>query len=786
MQLKIIRFLCSALIMFYSSEAFAQQQFHILGTVTDEFSHPLAGATVLLVDAGRGTSTDRRGGFEIHELLPGKYLIKVSFLGYQSHYDTIMLSRNINIDIKLLPEPTVLSELVVTEALVADRKASSSLPVDVVSRDFLIANSSGSLMQTLGRLPGISSMDIGSGNSKPVIRGMGFNRVVVAENGIKHEAQEWGADHGLEIDPFFVDYVELVKGPASLMYGANAIGGVVELKNNGTPAESAVGGSVLSRLQTHNDLFGMAARFYKRFERVVLRANFGFSDYADYQVPTDSISYMTYNIRLKDRRLRNTAGRERTAGVTLGYLHDNFSSHLRLSNHFNKNGFFANAHGLEIRNSFIDYDASHRDIDLPMQQVNHFKAIHNTLLMIRDYRLNIDLGYQHNYRQEFAEAVAHGYMPAPPDSLERLYDKNTFTASVKLSAPRHGLHQLTAGANADFQDNTIGGWGFLMPEFKSATAGVYAIDHMRFSERWSATAGMRYDAGVISTSSWFDWFETPQADGSTIKLQRANALTRNFANLSWGAGVISKEDAFTWKLNVGKSFRMPTAKELASNGINYHMYRFEKGDSTIKAEESYQLDVGVLLQKSNWTMEFTPFFNYFPNFIYLNPSAMYVDAQQMYFYSQSQVFRAGAELMIHYDISKELSVGLDADFIHSVQLSGSKRGYTLPFSPPLSSNIEMIYSPDLGTKFKDSHVGLLLNVVASQYNIVPSEKPTPGYMLLHLKAGTGFSFRNLAMKVNLKMNNVFNTRYYDHTSFYRLIEVPGFGRSFIASLEISI
>lgn len=786
MQLKFSAFMLLALVVFVSSEVYAQPRYQITGTVSDEFSHPLNGATVLLMNADRGTSTDRRGSFGFHGLISGRYVLRVSFLGYQSFEDTVELNRNLHLEIKLSTKPTILRELLVTEAVVAERKAASSLPIEIVSRNFLIENSTGSLMQALSRLPGVSSMDIGAGQSKPVIRGLGFNRVVVAENGIKHEAQEWGSDHGLEIDPFFVDYVELIKGPASLMYGANAIGGVVDLRNNGTPARNSAGGSLLTRLQSHNDLAGISARFYKRFERIMLRANFGFSEYADYKIPSDSITYMTYNIRLKDNRLRNTAGRDQTSGITIVYLHDNFTSHLRLTNHFAESGFFANAHGLEIRNSFIDYDASNRDIDLPMQRVNHFKAIHNTLWMIQDYRLNIDLGFQHNLRQEFSEAVAHGFMPAPPDSLERLYDKSTYTANLKFSMPKHGFHQFTIGANAEHQDNSIGGWGFLMPEFKSTSAGVYVIDKMRFSERLTATAGLRYDAGVITTSSWYDWFKTPQSGGNQINIKRATALSRNFRNLSWGAGFVSQNDEFTWKLNLGNSFRMPTAKELASNGINYHMYRFEKGDSTIKAEESYQLDLGLHIQKGKWSMEFTPFVNYFPNFIFLNPTAMFVDAQQMYFYSQSQVFRVGTELMMKYAINNEFSVAFDADVVHSRQLSGSKKGFTLPFSPPVTSNFELKYSPQFGDRLKNQHLALLLTKVAPQNSIVPPEKPTPGYMLLHLRSGAELYLKNIKMKVNLSINNLLNKRYYDHTSFYRLIEVPGFGRSVIAGIEISI
>jgi iron complex outermembrane receptor protein len=355
-----------------------------------------------------------------------------------------------------------------------------------------------------------------------------------------------------------------------------------------------------------------------------MKVNGSYSDYSDYRIPADSITYMTYNIKLKNNRLRNTAGRDRSGNITLGYLNDVFSTHLSVSDNFSKSGFFANAHGLEIRNSQIDYDASVRDIDLPSQQVNHFKILSNSTFMIKDYKLNIDLGFQKNYRQEFSERVAHGYMPLPPDSLERLYRKNTYTANLKLETPKHSIHQLTFGTNADYQKNTSDGWGFMLPNFSTANAGVFVYDNIKLSEKWLLNAGIRYDAGFLQTEAYYDWYKTPQTDGSTINVQRASALRRAYGDLSWGTGLSRKTKISTLKINVGKSFRTPTAKETASNGINYHMYRFEKGDSTLRAEESYQLDFAYEFTKNKWQISISPFVNYFPNYIYLNTTDLFL------------------------------------------------------------------------------------------------------------------------------------------------------------------
>jgi iron complex outermembrane receptor protein len=214
------------------------------------------------------------------------------------------------------------------------------------------------------------------------------------------------------------------------------------------------------------------------------------------------------------------------------------------------------------------------------------------------------------------------------------------------------------------------------------------------------------------------------------------------------------------------------------------MYRFEKGDTTLRAEESYQLDFGIILKKGKWYAEFSPFVNYFPNYIYLNPTSEYYEAQQIYYYSQSEVFRSGGELALNYNLTKELNLAADAEYIYSVQLSGDKQGYTLPFSPPLTSNLGLKYSPVTKGFFMNPSLDINLKLVADQDNIVPPEKKTAGYALVNIGASATLQAGKQPFELNIQLNNALNTKYYDHTSFYRLIEVPGQGRNLVVTLEI--
>ncbi len=258
-----------------------------------------------------------------------------------------------------------------------ERQMRSSLNTIAVGRNFITENFGGSLMQTLARLPGVKAMNVGSGESKPVIRGLGFNRIVVAENGIKHEGQQWGDDHGLEADQFSTETVEGVKGPAALVYGADAIGGVLDLRSDAVP-EKRFGGSVNVFARSNNESAGTHVGIGGRNGKFWYKANATLIDYADYKIPADSIQYYSYYIKLNDRRRRNTAGGEYDGNIMRGYIGGRLRSYVRVSDINMKSGFFANAHGLEVLMSDIDYDRSRRDIDLPYHTVNHFSVSNHT------------------------------------------------------------------------------------------------------------------------------------------------------------------------------------------------------------------------------------------------------------------------------------------------------------------------------------------------------------------------------------------------------------------------
>ena len=642
-----------------------------------------------------------------------------------------------------------------------------------VSHDYLQQHFSGSLMQTLEGIPGVKAMAIGSGQSKPTIRGLGYNRMVVSEDGIKHEGQQWGDDHGLEIDQFAVDRAEVIKGPAALLYGSDAIGGVLNLYTNHVPTEP-LSGSVQLFGRSNNEQIGLTAKLGGRHGSWFYKLGATLIDYADYRVPTDSIQYYSYWIRLKDRRLRNTAGCERDGSVMVGYAGYRFHTDLRISNSYSKSGFFANAHGLEVRLSDIDYDSSRRDVDLPRQWVNHLKVLSHTSWQGESTRWEANMAWQNNLREELSEPVSHGYMPRPDGSLERRFVKNTLTANLGLTLALGQSNELSAGLNGEYQHNRRGGWGFIIPDFETSSFGVYAMDRYTVNERLKLNAGVRMDHAHTSISSYHDWYKTPTSGGDSLYKERSADVDRHFTSLTWSAGANYAVGHWVMKANVGKSFRVPIPKELGADGVNYHIFRYERGNDRLDPEESYQVDLGVHWDNDVICVQVDPYLNYFPNYIYLNPTAQYVEGLQLYHYTQAQVLRWGVEAQATWLIDSHWEAEVKGEYLHAEQRTGDKKGYTLPFSTP--------WSVDAGVKYSfqwlgDTFVGLNTHIVGAQHEIVPPEKPTDGHWTLNISAGKQMPLKRAKLNIALHADNLLNRRYYDHTSYYRLIDVPEPGRN---------
>ncbi len=799
----MVQLVCSLLLFtgaLVPYDAWSQRTYSLRGEVYDDAMFPLTGAIVNLSPGDHMATTNGEGRFLLQGLAPGWYVVQVHYSGFHPSGDSIKIhTGEVFHRVELKRKVLRLDDVVVYGDPPDLLQRETPLTMEVVSGVELRQQMGGSLMQSLSRVPGVESMDIGSGHSKPVIRGLGFNRVLVAEHGLRHQGQQWGADHGLEVDQYAVDRVEVIKGPASLMYGSDALGGVVLVDHHVVPPRDMMGGEVNLFAASNNRLAATSVILYARRNQFHSSLRVSLSGFGDYRVPTTHVDIYSYKVPLQEGRLRNTAGQEQSIHWSGGFEKGRVRNRTFFSYVHSKGGFFAHAHGLEPRS--VDtalHDLSFRDILLPFHQVAHTKVINHTIVSGNRSTVVFKTGYQHNRREEHSAYTQHGFMPALfpdtthyPATLERAFNLDHLSMVLRVTRAFSKGVVMHGGVSSEYQQNRIDGRSFIIPDYSQWQSGVFLYGKKHLSNRQVLHIGVRYDHSRLHTEEHFDWFRSPVPVGSDTvykHLLRSSAAEHLFHNLTWSAGYNLNMEDLSFRVNLGKGFRTPMAHELASHGVNYHQFSYQIGDPNINPEVSWQLDMGLSWQHAKATISFSPFVNNFTNYIYLNPTwefdRLYGNGQQVYRYAESEVFRWGGEIFAQVAVNQWLTAGAMIEYVWSEQLSGEKTGYPLPFSPPLTSRWNLKATGSSIKSIKTPWIQADVQWVASQHRIVPPEWETPGYALLNLSAGATLGFANLSPVITLSVNNLFNSKYYRHTSYYRLINLPEPGRNVLLTLSV--
>ncbi|MDR3189199.1 MAG: TonB-dependent receptor [Prevotellaceae bacterium] len=674
-----------------------------------------------------------------------------------------------------------LDAVAVVGSAAAARQRLQTLELLHAQKGYVLENRSGSLMNALEKLPGVSAFQVGQGLSKPFIRGLGFNRLVVAENGVKQQGQQWGADHGLEIDQHGVEQVEILKGPASLQYGSEAIAGVIIISSHAWRERDGLTGSALLNGDSNNRMLGGAGDIcYQKNNRFV-EARASYRNFESYRIPAAEFTYLGYTYPLHHGVLKNTAGREADALLQAGFRTGSYEASALLSNVHTKAGFFAGASGLPFLIN-MDDDGRYRQINLPYHDVNHLKAVLNqTLRLDRQNKLSLDLGYQHNLRQEYSPPHTHGLAGViPQGNLELEMRLQTVSLNAAWESRSMAGSTLRAGVNAELQHNRVGGYMFMLPEFEQLTLGAFAINRLRLSGALTATAGLRYDCGGVNIHRYegvAGYFAVPE-------------LRKRGGSVSFMAGIACEpHPAWNVKVNAGKSFRLPNVNEYASNGISHHLLRYELGDSALQAETSYQLDVHADFKRrwseafvSRLTASVSAFGSYFPSFIFLNPTGRYSplpEAGQIYGYVQSQALRAGGEAAVAVDVAQIFSLTAAAEYVRAVDMES---GFPIAFTPPLSAVGEVSMRWGKLLRFADNRVAVAYRYAAAQRRVARNELQTPASHLFDASLTLGAP----RIRLMLQVQNLLNTTYYKHLSFYRRLNLPEAGRNFLLSVQIPI
>ena len=572
----------------------------------------------------------------------------------------------------------LLPDVVVTESYQQRQAKKSALAVDVVDQDFLRKHFTGNFMQAMENIPGVQTMDIGSGFSKPMIRGMGFNRIAVLENGIKQEGQQWGADHGLELDAFNIGTVNVLKGPSSLLYGSDAMGGVIDITSPPVPSVDMLFGDVTLLGKSVNGTLG--GSFMLGIKKSFWYAQVRYSEqhFGDYRIPTDTIVYLTQKMPVYGRKLKNTAGIERNIGFFAQYQRQRYKANYSVSNVYQKTGFFPGAHGIPDV-SRVEDDGDSRNMELPSSKVNHLKVTTLQQYAWEKLVLSGDFGFQNNHREEWSVFHTHyGSQPVPekdPDK-ELAFNLNTLSASVKVRFIGSSSWEHALGWDGQHQRNDISGYSFLLPEYYRSTTGLLWLTTYKPNNVISVSGGMRYDYGYIHISSHedaylADYLRKQGYDEEQVEHYKWNshAVKKKFGDYSFSLGLVwTPSGRHMVKANVGRSFRLPGANELAANGVHHGTFRHEQGDTNLKSEQGWQMDASYNLRYNGFSISVSPFVSWFSNYIFLRPTgewSVLPHAGQIYRYTGAEALFAGTEATIDIHFLRSFNYRISGEYVYT-------------------------------------------------------------------------------------------------------------------------
>lgn len=683
----------------------------------------------------------------------------------------------------------LLPDVVVTESYQQRQAKKSALAVDVVDQDFLRKHFTGNFMQAMENIPGVQAMDIGSGFSKPMIRGMGFNRIAVLENGIKQEGQQWGADHGLELDAFNIGTVNVLKGPSSLLYGSDAMGGVIDITSPPVPSVDMLFGDVTLLGKSVNGTLG--GSFMLGIKKSFWYAQVRYSEqhFGDYRIPTDTIVYLTQKMPVYGRKLKNTAGIERNIGFFAQYQRQRYKANYSVSNVYQKTGFFPGAHGIPDA-SRVEDDGDSRNMELPYSKVNHLKVTTLQQYAWEKLVLSGDFGFQNNHREEWSVFHTHyGSQPVPekdPDK-ELAFNLNTLSASVKVRFIGSSSWEHALGWDGQHQRNDISGYSFLLPEYYRSTTGLLWLTTYKPNNVISVSGGMRYDYGYIHISSHedaylADYLRKQGYDEEQVEHYKWNshAVKKKFGDYSFSLGLVwTPSERHMVKANVGRSFRLPGANELAANGVHHGTFRHEQGDANLKSEQGWQMDASYNLRYNGFSISVSPFVSWFSNYIFLRPTgewSVLPHAGQIYRYTGAEVLFAGTEATIDIHFLRSFNYRISGEYVYTYSCD---EHIPLSFSPPFSMRNTLTWQRKQVMLYAE------WQSIARQNRVDRNEDRTPGANLFHLGGSLNIPIRgNQAIEITLTARNIFNTRYYNHLSFYRKVEIPEPGHNFQLLIKI--
>lgn len=744
------------------------------GIITDKSTgEVIPGATLYIPDLKTGAVSGLDGKYKIENLPQTKILLQVSFSGYKMIIETIDLSTTSTKDFALELSAKEINEVIITGSSQSGERNRTSTPISIVSKTQLLQNSSSNIIDAMAKQPGISQITTGAGISKPVIRGLGYNRVVIVNDGIRQEGQQWGDEHGIEIDEFSVNKIEILKGPASLSYGSDAIAGVINMITAPTLPEGKINANVLGNYQSNNGLIAYSANFTGNIKGFIWDVRYSNKKAHAYQNKYDGY---VYNSGLKENAVGGIIGLNKSWGYS--HLHFNMyeltagiveGDRDSATGKFNKPIKFNNSTaGTTIAD---DRDFCLYDIGVPYQKIKHYKTVLNNNFVVGQGSIKATIGFQQNHRQEFGDVIN-------PKEYGLYFLLNTINYDLRYVFPEKKKLNTSVGINGMQQTSQNKGKEFLVPEYDLFDIGGFAIAKKSYN-KLDLSAGIRYDnRKQNSTDLYLDSLGVKTDVTDSASYHKFTKFNSTFSGISASLGATYQfSESVYAKLNIAKGYRAPNISEIGANGEHEGTGRFEIGNPNLKAESSLQYDIAFGLNTEHITTEIDLFYNTIANFIFLQKLNSYTGNDSITQGANTFEFVQGNAILL----GGEISIDIHPHPIHWLHFENSFSFVqaSQKNQPDSLKHLPMIPAPKLISELKadikkigkfisNAYISLELENYFEQnkfHSAFGTETKTPGYSLINVGLGGDIVRKTKTIcSIYISANNITDVAYQNHLS----------------------
>jgi iron complex outermembrane receptor protein len=744
----------------------------LMGKITNSKGEAITGATIYLPEMKTGAISDTEGNYRLENLPNRAVLIQINAIGFKMIAENIDLKNTVKKDFVLTESVIEVNEVVVTGQSGATQMVKMPTPMSIVTQKELLQQTSTNIIDAISSQPGISQITTGSGISKPVIRGLGYNRVIVINDGIRQEGQQWGDEHGIEIDENEVNRVEILKGPASLMYGSDAMAGVISFFSAPILSQGKIQLNAMANYQTNNGLMAYSVNFAGHKKAFVWDLRYSNKQAHAYQNKYDGY---VYNSGFSEHDAFGLVG----ISDWWGYSHLTLSSYQltpcivegtrdSITGKFTKPVVLDGAEGESVatNSDFISYKYL-----MPYQQVTHYKAVWNNNILIGDGSLKATIGYQQNRRQEFADILM-------PDSYGLYFQLHTVNYDIHYLLPEKNGYEFSVGLNGMYQNSMNKGTEYLIPEYRLFDAGGFLIGKKSFG-KLNVSGGLRYDTRSQAGDALYlnsNGEKTTASD--PIAYKQFNEFRNSYKGFSGSLGATYElNDNWNTKLNVSRGFRAPNISELSSNGVHEGTIRYEIGNPNLKPETSLQLDYELGYNTEHVSAKLNLFVNDISNYIFsrkLNSvlgGDSIVENVAAYKFSSGNAQIAGGEFYIdiHPHPLDWLHFENSLSYVHSQLKNQPDSMKYLPFTPATKWKSDIrIDVNEVGKNLINSYISFGMEHYFMQseiYRAFNTETITPAYTLLNAGIGSDIVLNKKTIcSLYLSGTNLADIAYQSHLS----------------------